>query len=124
MITAREILEALRPRQTIAAGNAPTRFRHAVVDSRNVISDPPREMTMELARRQLAALDELRRPTLVTCRTGPRSSALIYLYAGLRSGASGDEVHGDRAPRAGRRGCGGSPPAPSGGRAWRLDASS
>ena len=34
MITAREILEALRPRQTIAAGNAPTRFRHAVVDSR------------------------------------------------------------------------------------------
>ena len=64
----------------------------AVVDSRNVISDPPREMTMELARRQLAALDELPRPTLVTCRTGPRSSALIYLYAGLRSGASGDEV--------------------------------
>src|SRR5438477_2242562 len=34
MITARQILEALRPRQTIAAGNAPTRFRHAVVDSR------------------------------------------------------------------------------------------
>jgi hypothetical protein len=28
----------------------------------------------------------------VTCRTGPRSSALIYLYAGLRSGASADDV--------------------------------
>ena len=27
------------------------------------------------------------RPTLVTCRTGPRSSALVYLHAGLRSGA-------------------------------------
>src|SRR5438045_9063651 len=34
MITAREILEALRPRQTIAAERAPTRFRHAFVDSR------------------------------------------------------------------------------------------
>ena len=28
----------------------------------------------------------------MTCRTGPRSSALIYLYAGLRAGASADEV--------------------------------
>src|SRR5439155_12512034 len=34
MITAREILEALRPRQIFHGGNAPTRFRHAVVDSR------------------------------------------------------------------------------------------
>ena len=41
---------------------------------------------------QLAALDRLPRPTLVTCRTGPRSSALTYLYAGLRSGASADDV--------------------------------
>jgi protein tyrosine phosphatase (PTP) superfamily phosphohydrolase (DUF442 family) len=49
-------------------------------------------MTMELAREQIAALDRLPRPTLVTCRTGPRSSALIYLYSGLRSGASADEV--------------------------------
>src|SRR5205807_9908376 len=32
------------------------------------------------------------RSTLVTCRTGPRSSALVYLYAGLRSGATADEV--------------------------------
>ena len=37
-------------------------------------------------------LDELPRPTLVTCRSGPRSSALAYLYAGLRAGASADEV--------------------------------
>jgi protein tyrosine phosphatase (PTP) superfamily phosphohydrolase (DUF442 family) len=28
----------------------------------------------------------------VTCRTGPRSSALIYLYSGLRSGASAEDV--------------------------------
>lgn len=34
------------------------------------------------------------RPTLVTCRSGPRSSALVYLYCGLRSGASADEVLG------------------------------
>jgi protein tyrosine phosphatase (PTP) superfamily phosphohydrolase (DUF442 family) len=47
---------------------------------------------MDVARRGVAALDKLPRPTLVTCRTGPRSSALVYLYSGLRSGASADEV--------------------------------
>ena len=64
----------------------------AVPESANVISDPPRVMDLELARRQIAALEALPRPTLVTCRAGPRSSALVYLYAGLQSGASADEV--------------------------------
>jgi len=64
----------------------------AVPQAANVVSDPPRVMDMDLARRQISALDALPRPTLVTCRTGPRSSALVYLYAGLRSGASADEV--------------------------------
>ncbi len=47
---------------------------------------------MNLARQHIAALDRLPRPTLVTCRTGPRSSAVIYLYAGLKAGARADEV--------------------------------
>jgi protein tyrosine phosphatase (PTP) superfamily phosphohydrolase (DUF442 family) len=64
----------------------------AVAESANVVSDPPRELDMELARQHVAALDQLPRPTLVTCRTGPRSSAVIYLYAGLRAGATADEV--------------------------------
>jgi protein tyrosine phosphatase (PTP) superfamily phosphohydrolase (DUF442 family) len=64
----------------------------AVPESANVVSDPPVEMDMDLARRQVAALDDLPRPTLVTCRTGPRSSAAIYLYAGLKAGATADEV--------------------------------
>lgn len=64
----------------------------AVAESANVVSDPPREMTMDLAREQLAALASLPQPTLVTCRTGPRSSALVYLHAGLESGAPPDEV--------------------------------
>jgi hypothetical protein len=64
----------------------------AVPESANVVSDPPRVMDMDLARRQVAALDELPRPTAVTCRAGPRSSALVYLYAGLRSDAGADEV--------------------------------
>lgn len=64
----------------------------AVPESANVVSDPPQELTMELARRQIAALDALPRPTLVTCRAGPRSSALVYLYAGLKVGASADDV--------------------------------
>jgi hypothetical protein len=66
--------------------------QRAVPESANVVSDPPVEMTLDLARSQIAALDSLPRPTLVTCRTGPRSSALIYLYAGLREGASAEEV--------------------------------
>lgn len=66
--------------------------QRAVPESANVVSDPPVEMTLELARRQIEALDSLPRLTLVTCRTGPRSSALIYLYAGLRDGASAEDV--------------------------------
>jgi hypothetical protein len=64
----------------------------AVHESVNLIADPPRPFDMHVARRGVAALDELPRPTLVTCRTGPRSSAFVYLYTGLRSGASADEV--------------------------------
>src|SRR2546430_16945714 len=60
--------------------------------SRPVVSDPPRVLDTDLARKQVAALDQLPRPTLVTCRVGPRSSALAYLYAGLRAGASADQV--------------------------------
>jgi hypothetical protein len=64
----------------------------AVDASVNIVSDPPRTLDMDLARRQVAALDDLPRPTLVTCRTGPRSSALVYLYEGLRSGESAEQV--------------------------------
>jgi hypothetical protein len=64
----------------------------AVAQSANIVSDPPQVLDMDLARRQMATLDKLPRPTLVTCRRGPRSSALVYLYAGLRAGASADEV--------------------------------
>lgn len=64
----------------------------AVAQSANIVSDPPQVLDMDLARRHVAALDDLLRPTLVTCRTGPRSSALVYLYAGLRAGAAAEEV--------------------------------
>lgn len=64
----------------------------AVPASVNMIADPPRPFDMDVARCGVAALAELPRPTLVTCRTGPRSSALVYLYAGLRAGAPAEEV--------------------------------
>jgi hypothetical protein len=64
----------------------------AVAESANIVSDPPRVLDMDLARQHVTALDELPRPTLVTCRAGPRSSAVVYLYAGLRAGATADEV--------------------------------
>jgi len=64
----------------------------AVPVSENIVSDPPVELDLELARQHMAALDRLPRPTLVTCRTGPRSAAIAYLYAGLKAGASAEEV--------------------------------
>ena len=64
----------------------------AVAESVNIVSDPPHPFDMDLARQHVAALDRLPRPTLVTCRTGPRSSAVVYLYAGLRAGASAEDV--------------------------------
>jgi hypothetical protein len=64
----------------------------AVPESVNLVADPPRPFDMDVARRGVEALDSLPRPTLVTCRTGPRSSALVYLYSGLRSGASAEDV--------------------------------
>ncbi len=76
----------------------------AVARSVNVISDPPRVLDLELAKKHVAALDELPRPTLVTCRAGPRSSAVAYMYAGLRSGASAEDVIAE-AERAGAPFC-------------------
>src|SRR5579863_5759716 len=77
----------------------------AVPTSANIVADPPRTLDMDVARREVAALDELPRPTLVTCRTGPRSSAAVYLYAGLKAGATPDEVlsraEADNAPFCG-----------------------
>ncbi|HEY1958232.1 MAG TPA: hypothetical protein VGH28_21595 [Polyangiaceae bacterium] len=64
----------------------------AVARSANVISDPPRVLDLDLARKHVAALDDLPRPTLVTCRAGPRSSAVAYMYAGLRAGATPADV--------------------------------
>jgi hypothetical protein len=72
----------------------------AVPVATNIVSDPPRVLDMDLARRQVAALDQLPRPTLVTCRTGARSSALVYLYEALQSGESAEEVL-ERAERDG-----------------------
>jgi protein tyrosine phosphatase (PTP) superfamily phosphohydrolase (DUF442 family) len=77
---------------SMEGGMAYEHVQAAVPNSARVVSDPPVTMDMELARTQLAALDALPRPTLVTCRTGPRSSALVYLYAGLQSGDSADDV--------------------------------
>jgi hypothetical protein len=79
---------------SIEGGMSYAQVQAAVPESANVVSDPPVVPDMELAQTQIAALDALPRPTLVTCRTGPRSSALVYLYAGLEEHASADDVLG------------------------------
>lgn len=76
----------------VDGGMAFEQVQAAVPAAAVVVSDPPVAMTMDLAREQVAALDALPRPALVTCRTGPRSSALVYLYAGLKEGSSADDV--------------------------------
>src|SRR6266496_4909537 len=58
----------------------------------NVISDPPRVLNLDLAKQHVKALDLLPRPTLISCRTGPRASAVAYMYSGLKFGADPDEV--------------------------------
>jgi hypothetical protein len=64
----------------------------ATSHSINVISDPPRVLNLDLARQHVEALDSLPRPTLISCRTGPRASAVAYMYSGLKLGAEPDEV--------------------------------
>lgn len=66
--------------------------QEAAPESINVISDPPRVLDLELAKQHVKALDELPRPTLISCRTGPRASAVAYMYAGLKSGADAEDV--------------------------------
>jgi hypothetical protein len=77
---------------TTEGGMSYADVERAVPVAANIVSDPPAQLDLDLARKQIEALDGLPRPTLVTCRTGPRSSALIYLYAGLQAGASAEDV--------------------------------
>jgi hypothetical protein len=77
---------------TMDGGMSYEQVQDAVPASEQIVSDPPVHMDFDLARRHMEALDRLPRPTLVTCRTGPRSSAIAYLYAGLQAGASAEEV--------------------------------
>jgi len=72
---------------SMEGGMSYAQVQAAVAHSANVVTDPPRVLDLALAHQHVRALDELPRPTLVTCRAGPRSSAVAYLYAGLVAGA-------------------------------------
>ena len=77
---------------SVEGGMSYADVERAVPVSANVVSDPPTPLDLELARTQIEALDGLPRPTLVTCRTGPRSSALIYLYSDDAAFVQSDEL--------------------------------
>lgn len=77
---------------SMEGGMSFTQVQEAVGSAANVVTDPPRVLDLSLARQHVAALDALPRPTLVTCRAGPRASAVAYLYAALVEGTSPDEV--------------------------------
>ena len=77
---------------SMPGGMSYAQVQEAVEHSARVVSDPPRVLNLDLARQHVAALDSLPRPTLVSCRVGPRSSAVAYMYAGLKAGATPEEV--------------------------------
>ncbi|MDB5872102.1 MAG: hypothetical protein JWQ07_1544 [Ramlibacter sp.] len=77
---------------SMQGGMSYAQVRQAAPHSARVVSDPPRVLDLALARQHVEALDSLPRPTLVSCRTGPRASAVAYMYAGLKSGANPDDV--------------------------------
>ncbi len=58
----------------------------------NVVSDPPDTLNLDLAQQQVEALDALPRPTLISCRMGPRASAVAYMYSGLKLGINPIDV--------------------------------
>jgi hypothetical protein len=60
--------------------------------SMNVVSDPPKTLNLELAQQHVKALDSLPRPTLISCRMGPRASAVAYMYSGLKLNANPNDV--------------------------------
>lgn len=68
-------------------GMSYAQVQDAVPNCARVVSDPPRVLNLDLARRHVEALDKLPRPTLISCRAGPRASAVAYMYAGLKVGA-------------------------------------
>jgi len=73
-------------------GMSYSQVKAAAPQSINVISDPPRVLNLDLAKQHVEAPDLLPRPTLISCRTGPRSSAVAYMYSGLKLGAEPEEV--------------------------------
>jgi hypothetical protein len=73
-------------------GMSYAQVQEAAPRSARVVSDPPRVLDLSLARQHVEELDALPRPTLVSCRSGPRASAVAYMYAGLKAGAAWDDV--------------------------------
>ena len=76
----------------MAEGISFEQIQKATPNAINVVSDPPKTLNLDLARQHVDALDQLPRPTLVTCRTGPRASAVAYMYEGLKQNADPETV--------------------------------
>jgi len=78
--------------ERMEGGMSYSQVKAATDHSVNVVSDPPKVLDLELAKQHVEALDTLPRPTLISCRTGPRASAVAYMYSGLKLGSEPDEV--------------------------------
>jgi len=73
-------------------GMSYAQVQEAVPHSARVVSDPPRVLNLDLAQQHFEALEKLPRPTLITCRSGLRASAVAYMYAGLKHGVKYEDV--------------------------------
>src|SRR6187200_1927164 len=59
---------------SMPGGMSYEQVQDAVPVSARVVSDPPRVLDLDLARQHVDALEHLPRPTLISCRSGPRAS--------------------------------------------------
>ena len=86
-------------------GMSYTQVQASVPESENIVSDPPVALSVEFARRARRGAGSAAATDVGHVSYGARSAAVAYLYAGLRAGASADEVlaraDADDAPFAG-----------------------
>lgn len=77
---------------SMPGGMSYSQVQSAISACVQVISDPPRELNLDLAKKQFEALESLPRPTLISCRKGPRASAVAYMYAAVKLNANYEDV--------------------------------
>jgi len=86
---------------SMPGGMSYAQVQQAVPVSARVVSDPPLELDLDLARQHVAALEQLPRPTLISCRT--RAESFRRCLHVRRTQSGGNASGGGHRGRARRR---------------------